>query len=249
LLYICIPVHNEAATVGLLLWKIRQVMAGFGRDYQLLVLDDGSTDDTAEVLRPYLQVLPLHLMRHSERRGYAASMEALLREADRRSTHSRRDAAVVVQGDFTDPPEGIVELVKRLEGGADVVGPEDLVSEDAPRSTRWWRAGLGWLVRGTGARNGAGDPFAGFRIYRMSVIRQALREHGDSPLLHHEGWAANMELLLAVRPHARRSETAELRARTRLRQRPSRFSSWSTARDVWQLVRGRGSPPASGGTE
>jgi glycosyltransferase involved in cell wall biosynthesis len=246
LLYICIPVHNEAATVGVLLWKIRQVMAGFGRDYQLLVLDDGSTDDTAEVLRPYLQVLPLHLMRHPERQGYAASMEALLREADRRSTHPRRDAAVVVQGDFTDPPEGIVELVKRLEGGADVVGPEDLVPEDAPRGLRWWRAGLGLLARGAGGQNGAGDPFAGFRIYRMNVIRQALREQRDGPLLRHDGWAANMELLLAVHPHARRAESAEVRPRPELRQRPSRFRGWGTIRDVWQVARGRGARRSPG---
>ena len=40
MIYVCIPSHNEAPTVGLLLWKIRQVFASFPREYQLLVLDD-----------------------------------------------------------------------------------------------------------------------------------------------------------------------------------------------------------------
>ena len=53
MIYVCIPSYNEAPTVGLLLWKVRQVFAGFPREYQLLVLDDGSDDATAEVLERY----------------------------------------------------------------------------------------------------------------------------------------------------------------------------------------------------
>ena len=47
MIYVCIPSFDEAPTVGLLLWKIRQVFAAFPREYQLLVLDDGSTDTTS----------------------------------------------------------------------------------------------------------------------------------------------------------------------------------------------------------
>jgi RimJ/RimL family protein N-acetyltransferase len=53
------PAHNEERTAGILLWKIRQVMIDFPRDYHILVLDDGSNDRTAEVLEPYSRVLPL----------------------------------------------------------------------------------------------------------------------------------------------------------------------------------------------
>ena len=59
MIYICIPSYNEAPTIGLLLWKIRQVFAGFPREYHLLVLDDGSSDSTAEVLERYTRVLRL----------------------------------------------------------------------------------------------------------------------------------------------------------------------------------------------
>ena len=64
MIYVCIPSHNEAPTIGLLLWKIRQVFAGFPREYQLVVADDGSTDATAELLAPYARVLPLTVLRH-----------------------------------------------------------------------------------------------------------------------------------------------------------------------------------------
>jgi glycosyltransferase involved in cell wall biosynthesis len=81
MIYVCIPSRNEAPTVGLLLWKIRQVFAAFPREYQLLVLDDGSTDCTAEVLEPYARVLPLTVIRRASPEGYAASVEELLRKA------------------------------------------------------------------------------------------------------------------------------------------------------------------------
>jgi cellulose synthase/poly-beta-1,6-N-acetylglucosamine synthase-like glycosyltransferase len=45
-IYFCIPAHNEEQTVGVVLWKIRQVMLDFPRDYQILVADDASTDST-----------------------------------------------------------------------------------------------------------------------------------------------------------------------------------------------------------
>src|SRR5919201_5826728 len=101
MIYVCIPSHDEAATVGLLLWKIRQVFAGFPREYQLLVLDDGSTDATTEVLEPYARVLPLTVIRHPERRGYAASVEELLRAAVKRTDRPKRDCAILMHADLS----------------------------------------------------------------------------------------------------------------------------------------------------
>ena len=79
MIYVCIPSHNEAPTVGLLLWKVRQVFSAFEREYQLLVGDDGSTDATSEILQPYTRALPLTVIRSEERRGYARTVESLLR--------------------------------------------------------------------------------------------------------------------------------------------------------------------------
>ena len=69
MIYITIPVHNEESTIGVLLWKIRNVMGEFGRDYELLVHDDASTDTTAEVLQRYRRTLPLRVFHSKERLG------------------------------------------------------------------------------------------------------------------------------------------------------------------------------------
>ena len=54
-------------------------MGGFGRDYRLVVHDDASDDDTAEVLQRYRRSLPLTVLRSEERIGYGRSVEKLLR--------------------------------------------------------------------------------------------------------------------------------------------------------------------------
>jgi glycosyltransferase involved in cell wall biosynthesis len=238
LIYICIPALNEAPTVGVLLWKIRRAMESFGRDYELLVLDDASTDDTAEVLAPYTRVLPLTVLRNRETQGYAPSLERLIREAVGRSTHPKRDVVVTLQADFTEEPEGIPALVKRIEGGADVVTGTPVAQGEVPRSIRWSRRGLGWLVPRGRLPSSSGDALSGFRAYRVATLRRALSSTtDDAPLLSHAGWAANVELLLRVAPHARRADDAAVPSHPERRQRPTRFDSWGTARELWSLAR------------
>jgi hypothetical protein len=238
LIYICIPALNEAQTVGVLLWRIRQVMAEFGRDYHLLVVDDGSTDDTAEVLAPYARVLPLTVVRHERNRGYAAAVETLAREAVARSTHPRRDSAVFLQADFTEPPEEIPALVRRIEGGADVVGSAvSTVEGEVTRGMRWSRAGLPWLLKRSAVPREITDPFSGFRAYRLQVLKRALADVEGKPLLSRSGWAANAELLVRVAPHVRRAEQAEVGLRYTRRDRESRFRPWDAVREAWALAR------------
>ncbi|HET7460359.1 MAG TPA: glycosyltransferase, partial [Longimicrobium sp.] len=237
MIYICIPALNEARTVGVLLWKIRQVMEEFPRDYHVLVLDDGSTDDTAEVLEPYARVLPVTVLRNERTGGYAAAVEKLIREAVRLSTHPKRDVLVVMQADFTESPDDIPNLLKRVEGGADVVGSSVAgVEGELPRSLRWGRKGLPWLLPRGSLPKEIKDPLSGFRAYRVSVLKRALQD-GKPLLTKQHGWAANAELLLSVAPHVRRAENAEVQLRYTRRERETRFRPWSTALELWNLAR------------
>ncbi|MDB4950433.1 MAG: hypothetical protein JWM27_3082, partial [Gemmatimonadetes bacterium] len=239
MIYICIPALDEAPTIGLLLWKIRRVMAEFPRDYQILVLDDASADATQEVLEPYRKVLPLTVLRSEHSVGYAAALERLVREAVQRSTHPKRDVVVTLQGDFTESPEDIPALLKKIEGGADVVGSVAVHrgTEEPARALRWSRRGLPFLLPRSALPKEIRDPLSGFRAYRVQALRRALAEREGAPLLHSEGWVANVELLLAVLPHARRADEAEVSVRYDRRERPTRFKPWPTARALWDLAR------------
>src|SRR2546428_10230065 len=93
MIYVCVPVHKEAKTAGLVLWKVRQVFSAFPREYQLLVLDDASTDGTAQLLASYAKVLPMTTITHRQRQGYARSLEELLRLSPQRTVRLQPDCA------------------------------------------------------------------------------------------------------------------------------------------------------------
>ena len=233
MIYVCIPSHDEAATIGLLLWKIRQVFAGFPREYQLLVLDDGSTDATGEVLEPYTRVLPLTVLRHAERRGYAVSVQELFRTALELTDRPKRDAAILMQADFTHNPQVIPDLVRRIESGADLVIAEGTLEGEPSMPHRMLRRFAPQLLRGVVAVPGVRDVVSGFAIVRLVALRNAMRSHGSGFLVS-DGWAANAELYWRTGRYARRVEAVRSVERHDLRQRPSRVRPAEEALNLWR---------------
>jgi glycosyltransferase involved in cell wall biosynthesis len=244
-LYLCIPAYNEAPTIGLLLWRIRKLFQQYSREHEILVFNDGSTDATAEVLKPYSDVVPLTVLGGREHVGYAGALDALARAVSQRTRYPRRDAVVTLQADFTDPPELLPELVKRFEGGADVV-----VAERAPAAlptpARRLRRMAPWILRPFPTVPGVSDPFGALRLYRITVIRDMLKATGDQPLVSADGWAANAQFLLAAAPFARRIETVELGTRYDLRPRETRVRPFNDAVRLFRAGRVlRASRPAA----
>ena len=231
MIYVCVPVHSEARTVGLVLWKVRQVFTAFQREYQLLVCDDASTDGTGEVLATYAKVLPLTIVTHRERRGYAPSVEELLRLALQRTDRPKRDCAITLHADFVHNPDAMEEMVKRLESGADLVVAEQLeLAGEVPWALRWARRWTPRLLRVTGVR----DTVSGYLALRLALLRQALRVEDAGPLLTTDGWPARAELVARLAPHARRLDTLSARARYDLQQRPSRVQPWREFMAAWK---------------
>jgi glycosyltransferase involved in cell wall biosynthesis len=237
MIYVCVPSYNEAATVGLLLWKVRRVFGEFPREYQLLVVDDGSTDQSADVLAPYAKVLPLTVLRHPSREGYAASVEELLRLTVERTDRPRRDCAVLMHADFRHGPEFLPEMVKRIESGADLVVGQGTLQGEPSRAQRWLRRGAPWLLRGRVHVPGVSDVVSGFMAIRLVALRHALRAGGDH-LLASDGWAANAELIAKAAQYSRRIDTINTIERHDLRQRPSRIQPWVAVREIWRARRG-----------
>ena len=114
-LSIIIPAYNEERNLPVLLGEIHQALGPLGKEYEVLVVDDGSTDGTLEVLRglaaddPRLRVL--HLAHNS---GQSAAFDAGFR-------HARAPVLATVDADLQNDPADLPRLLAKLDEGWDVV--------------------------------------------------------------------------------------------------------------------------------
>ena len=180
--------------------------------------------------------MPLTILRGDRQVGYAGAIDALARYVARQTRYPRRDAMLLMQGDFTDPPALVPEFAKRFEGGADiVVGERDNTAlRTAPLSVRRLVRATPWLLRFFVGVEGIRDLTSSFRLIRISVLRDLLRNAGEAPVCAGDTTTANVDLLLKLVPLARRVEAISIEPTWDVRLRDTRVVALS---DGLALVR------------
>lgn len=234
MLYLAIPTYNEVATIGVLLWRLRTVLTEFPREYEVVVYDDASSDETATVAEQYREVMPVVVLRGREHLGYSGATNALLKYVAGATRYPKRDAVLLMQGDFTDPPSMVPEFARHFEGGADLVVGERSVVADAPKSVKRLFKAAHWALRPFVRVEGVSDLTASMRLMRITALRDAIRATDDAPLLEGDSWSANADLLLHLAPYARRVESVPVEPTYGVRQRGSRRIAM---RDALALLR------------
>jgi glycosyltransferase involved in cell wall biosynthesis len=114
-LSVVIPVHNESPNIKPLYDELTQTLVQYGRSYELLIVDDGSTDDTFDQLAALQARDPrLHVIRFRRNFGQTAAFAAGF-------AHARGRLVVTSDGDLQNDPRDIPAMVKLIDEGNDIV--------------------------------------------------------------------------------------------------------------------------------
>jgi len=155
---IVIPAFNEEGAITSGIREIREVMDPSGYEYEIIVVDDGSEDKTAELARAE----GVNLIERPENQGYGAALKAGIR----RSAH---DVIVITDADGTYPAKYIPDLVGQLGMYDMVVGARTGENVAAPlvrKPAKWVLRKLASYLAGRHIP----DLNSGLRVMRKSLI-------------------------------------------------------------------------------
>ena len=108
---IIIPAYNEELRIGVVLDNLLKSIKSWNIECEVIVVDDGSNDKTAEILKNY----NVKLIRHEQNKGYGASLKTGIKFA-------QYDIIVIADADGTYPIDKIPELVNLMDEYDMVVG-------------------------------------------------------------------------------------------------------------------------------
>ncbi len=160
---VVLPVFNEAGHLHEEIARIRAGLEAAGLDYEIIVVDDGSTDGSSERLR---EMEDIRLVQYGSNRGSGFARRA-------GSAVARGDVVVWTDVDMTYPNERIPELVAGLDGHDQVVGAR--TSEEG--TVKLFRVPAKWTIRKMAeflAGQKIPDLNSGMRAFRREVLVQFL---------------------------------------------------------------------------
>jgi dolichyl-phosphate beta-glucosyltransferase len=186
-LSIVIPAFNEARRLGETLRSIRAYAVGAGQAWEIIVIDDGSTDSTAEIVRQFAAApLTMQLLPNPGNRGKGYSVR-------RGMLAATGDAILMCDADLSAPIEEIEKLWPWLTQGDDVVIgsrdlPDSVLDPPQPRLRRLlaavFRALRRWLMLPE-----LRDTQCGFKLFRQAAARDVFARQTV------DGWLFDCEVL------------------------------------------------------
>ncbi len=159
------PAYNEGKYIGTMVLNTRQYVD------EVIVIDDGSTDNTSEIAR----LAGAEVVRHPQNQGYGAAIKKIIAEARKRDP----DILVILDADTQHNPQEIPNLIKPIREGSDlVVGSRTKQSNKIPFHRR---LGQKVILRSVNviSRKHLSDSECGFRAFsRKAISKLQLRENG-----------------------------------------------------------------------
>jgi len=163
-LSIVVPVFNEVPLLEELHARLQAVCEELGRSYELIFVDDGSTDSSFQMLQKLKAQDPhIRIIRFTRNFGQQAAVLAAFR-------HSRGDVVVQIDSDLQNPPEEISKLLDALEENIDLVTTRPRKRQDTLLRNLGSRF-LVWLGQ-TVSGNAFKLNLSSFRAMRRSVIEK-----------------------------------------------------------------------------
>lgn len=163
-----IPVYNEQASLPELVQRCLAACEGLGRRYEVILVDDGSADDSAPIIRAMAERYRAHVVAVLLNKNYGQHTAVLAGFAE-----ARGDVIVTLDADLQNPPEEIRKLLSAIEAGNDIAGGVRRMRKDSLLRVCASRA-MNALMRKL-TNTAVTDYGCMLRAYRRTIVDAVLR--------------------------------------------------------------------------
>lgn len=191
---VVIPAHNEAEVIAPTLGALAATLESAGRDYEIVVVDDASTDGTGRIVEGLAATNPrIRCLRSHYTGGFGFAVRAGLDVFE-------GDAVAIVMADASDDPRDLVRYFDLIEEGYDCAFGSRFIHggqvRDYPQFKLLVNRIVNWGIKVL-FRHGYNDTTNAFKAYRREVIENV------APLLsHHFNLTVELPLKSIVRGHS-----------------------------------------------
>src|SRR3989339_889614 len=193
--YILLAAYNEAQNLPELFKDFRNQNWNF--EYKVILVNDGSTDDTKKIIEGFQSSLPVILINHEKNKGLG---QALLTGFSYLNGKLRdNDTVTALDADNTHPADRITQMLEKNAAGADIIIASRYCGNTEQLGLALHRKMLSFcastLLRLVWGIKGVRDYSCGYRMYSGRILNKLFRKYGNR-LIEEKGVASTLELLL-----------------------------------------------------
>ena len=236
-IYVTLAAYNEEKNIGDLLKAINAVRRSHGLDMEVVIVDDGSTDRTAQTVQESPPGTKIHLVSQANA-GFLVALENALKKT--LALAQEEDICITMDADNTHSADLIPTMVKKIQDGHDVVIASRFETGGSMVGVPWYRVFLSWgarivmrlLVRIPQVQ----DYSISYRAYRLLILKKTFAAY-PSPL-DGRGFAGIAGFLIRLSHMTQRITEVPLVLRYDYKQSKSSMRILSSLAGYWDIIYG-----------
>ncbi|HAX62411.1 MAG TPA: glycosyltransferase [Elusimicrobia bacterium] len=197
MIYILLPAFNESSGIETILHDISHQLEGL--QYLLVVVNDGSTDDTFNILKKFQANLNLKIINHEKNLGLGSAMKTGISYIS--SVINNDDILITMDADNTHPVDLIPKLTKEIQNGFDVViASRYAIGGNEIGLTKFRKilsGGASTLLKLFFPIQNVTDYTSGYRAYLGKIIKKSNEFYADT-LVSESGFTCMAEILIKL---------------------------------------------------
>lgn len=236
MIVVLLPAYNEEKALPELFLSLEKAFESIG-EFRIVVVDDGSTDKTPEILNEYKSVLPLTVLTHERNMNLGRAMLTGLSYV--RDNAGDDDLIITMDSDNTHSPDVIHRLIENSDKG-DIGIASRYESGGGEQGLSGFRSimsrGAGYLLDLAFHVPNVKDYTCGYRLYHPAIIRKGFTIFGDD-LVSETGFTSMAEILIRLHFAGATFYEVPLMLRYDLKSSPSKMKVLSTIMRYFSLIR------------